>query len=299
MSELIKNRQKVLSFAVQLAVIFALLTVLYFPVMALLGRMYFRGPRYQHYSHGVLLPLVSLAYILKKRHLLWQTESEPSYLFGLLTIFFALMLRGWGIIAAVNFFERLSLVVLLAGIILFLMGRRMLKELLFPVGYLLLAFPLPLGLDLGVIRPLQRLTSAISAIWLEMMGVPLVREGNVLILPGINPPLFVDRACSGISALIALFTLALGFVFLVERRNWHKVIMVVATIPIAIGVNLVRVTLTGLLAYHQGAAAAKGFYHALSDLSLFALGLVLLLLLDLVLSKLGTGSARQAQAKSS
>jgi exosortase len=295
MSELISQRRRALSLAFQTAVILALVSALYLPVLALLGRMYFQEPRYQHYSHAVLLPVVSLAWVVKERRRLWGIKPEPCYFFGLSTIWAALMLRGGGIVLGVNLFDRLSLVVLLAGVVLFLLGRRMLRALLFPLGYLFLAFPLPLGLDLRIIRYLQKLTASICAIWLEMAGVPLVREGYVLKLPGIDPPLFIAEACSGISSLIALFTLAVGFVFLVERSTRHRVTLVAASVPVAIGVNLARAALTGFLAYHQGAEMALGLYHSLSDLVLFALGLVALLLLDVALTKTGAGG-RKAQA---
>ena len=112
---------------------------------------------------------------------------------------------------------------------------------------------------------------------IDLLGIPVFRQGNVIEVPGMK--LLVEEACSGIHSLYSLAALGTAFVFVFERRWWEKVVLVAATVPIAIFANVFRVSVTGVLATSVSTELAKGFFHEFSGILIFLMGLALFLLL--------------------
>jgi exosortase len=162
---------------------------------------------------------------------------------------------------------RVSLIGALAGSILFLWGPVHLRRLAFPLVLLLLAVPLPAVLLNQIAFPLQLLASRAGEAVVTAAGIPVLREGNVLILP--TTKLEVVQACSGIRSLASLLTLGLILGKLAEPRRWARIALVVLTIPVAIVANAARVAGTGLAASYVGPQAAEGFLHTFSGWLMF------------------------------
>jgi exosortase len=256
-----------------------LLVILYYPVLVLLVQDWIKLP---DFSHGFLVPLVSLYLVWGKREDL-ATPPRPAN-WGLLLLVFGLALLFFGRLAAEYFTQRLSILVVIAGIVLFLLGRDHLRTVAFPLAFLVLMIPLPSILLQKLTGPMQFLASVCAANSLEMLGIPVLREGNIIHLS--NTSLEVAEACSGIRSMISLFTLGVLFAYFTKKILWQRILLVLACLPITILVNAFRVSLTGVLAHYYGAAAAEGFFHEFSGYVLFMLAVVLFYGVSLLLSKL-------------
>jgi exosortase len=225
------------------------------------------------YSHGFFVPLFSGFVLWRERERWTKTKIQASN-FGFVLMFAAISLLLLGTLGAELFTTRFSLLVLLAGIILFLAGWKMLRALSFPLGYLFWMIPMPVIIYNQITFPLQLIASRMATSWLELANVPVLRDGNILIMS--NYSLEVVEACSGIRSLMTLTALAVAYGYLVSPRRWVRYVLAVLMVPIAIVTNAVRIMGAGLLARHYGPAAAEGFLHEFSGWAIFLVALVLM-----------------------
>jgi exosortase len=188
-----------------------------------------------------------------------------------------------GNLATEFFTMRFSLLVILGGIILFLLGKEFFKALLFPLVFLILMIPIPSVLMDRVTFPMQLFASKVAAGCLDLIGIPVLREGNIIQLA--NTSLEVVEACSGIRSLISLIALSVVFAYFSQSGTWKRVVLVLSTFPIAIIANAARVTGTGILAHHYGQTVAQGFFHGFSGWILFVVAFVCLFVLGALLSR--------------
>jgi exosortase len=245
--------------------------IVYGPVLRELAIAWWENP---DYSHGLLLPLVS-AYLIWKRKEEWKERPAMPSSFGLLVMLGALGLLFLGELGAEFFLTRVSLLAFLAGLVLFLLGWGHLRLAAFPLGILLLAIPLPAVIFYQLTFPLQLVASRLATTGLELAGVPVLRDGNLIMLPNIT--LEVVEACSGIRSLFTLLTLTILYGYFLESRVWLRVIMVLLTVPLAIFCNALRITGTGFLTQHVDPAAAENFFHTFSGWLIFLVALGTLL----------------------
>jgi exosortase len=271
-------------------VLVGLTVILYGPVLKTLIQNWWNNP---DYGHGFLVPLFAGYVVWRERETWTGKESRPST-FGLLVMVASVVLLIAGSLGAELFTSRFSLLLLLAGMILFLGGWRVLRSLSFPLAFLILMIPIPVIIYNQITFPLQLLASRFATFWLELAQVPVLREGNVLILP--NYSLEVVEACSGIRSLMTLLTLAIAYGYLVERRRWVRYALVILIVPIAIVSNAIRIMGTGVLTYHFGPKAAEGFFHEFSGWIIFLAALVLMFLCHWIFRKIGKGQERAVHA---
>jgi len=190
-----------------------------------------------------------------------------------------------GTLGAELFISRSSLLFLLGGMILFFAGWKMLRAVAFPLAFLLLMIPLPALIYNQVTFPLQLLASRLASNSLELLGIPVLREGNVLVLP--NYSLEVIEACSGIRSLMCLIALAVAYGFFVERRLWARIALVVLMVPIAVASNALRVVGAGVATYFWGPQWAEGFFHFFQGWLIFVSALACMLIVHWVLRRIG------------
>ena len=243
------------------------------------------------YSHGFFVPLFSGFILWRERERWMKIDIEPSN-FGLLVILAGVGLLFVGSLGAELFTSRFSLLVLLAGIVFYLAGWELLRAIAFPLAFLIFMIPLPAIIYNQITFPLQMIASRFAAFWLELVQVPVLRDGNVLILS--NYSLEVVEACSGIRSLISLISLAVIYGYFVEPRRWVRYLLVVLMVPIAIFSNAIRITGAGIMAHRYGAAGAEGFLHEFSGWLIFVIALVLLLTFHFVLRHVGKFPTRSA-----
>jgi exosortase len=271
-------------------VLISLIVILYAPILKALILGWWNDP---DYGHGFLVPVFAGYVLWRERDRWMKTEIKPSN-FGLLVMLGAVLILLGGSLGAELFTTRMSLLILIAGMILFLAGWKMLRAVSFPLAFLILMIPIPVIIYNQITFPLQLLASRFATFWLELAQVPVLREGNVLILP--NYSLEVVEACSGIRSLMTLLTLAIAYGYLVERRKWVRYALALLMVPIAIVSNAIRIMGTGILTFHFGPKAAEGFFHEFSGWIIFLAALVLMFVCHWILKHIGSGRERAAHA---
>jgi len=175
------------------------------------------------------------------------------------------------------FTSRLSFVILLTGLVWTFFGALLLRQVVFPILILLLAIPFPAIVFNQITFPLQLLASRMASMILPLLGVPVLQEGNVIELPVMK--LEVAEACSGIRSLMSLFTLAIFYGYFLERTTTRRVILALASIPIAVAANAIRIVGTGLCVQYWDPVKALGFFHEFSGWVMFVISLACLYLI--------------------
>ncbi len=227
------------------------------------------------YSHGFLVPLFSLFLVWDKRRQIAATPIVPTWS-GVPLVALGLVILIFGIYGVDLFTSRFSFVLLTAGLVWTFLGSAMLSQLAFPILILLLAIPFPAIIFNQITFPLQLLASRLASAALPLLGVPVLQEGNVIQLPVMK--LEVAEACSGIRSLMSLFTLSIFYGYFLERTTVRRVILALASIPIAVAANGVRIVGTGLCVQYWDPEKALGFFHEFSGWVMFVVSLACLYL---------------------
>jgi exosortase len=269
-------------------VLAALVVLLYAPVFGLMARQWWEDP---NWSHGFLVPAFS-GFVLWRERRRWLGTGKAGSWLGLAGLAGAVVLLVLGTLAAELFTTRFSFVLLLASLVVYLAGWRRLRAMAFPLGYLVLMIPWPGVIYAEVTLPLQFLASRWAAAGLAAVHIPVLREGNLLILS--NYTLEVAQACSGIRSLVSLVTVAAGYVYLAEKRTWMRGSLVALMVPIAVVSNAFRIFGTGVLTAEVSPRLAHGFFHEFSGWLIFVTAAVLMLAAHWILKRLAgwTGAIR-------
>lgn len=272
----------------------------YLGVLTRLGRFWWDD---ENYSHGLLIPFV-IGYILwTERDHLAAVAKRPRAFWGAAAVVSALLMLWVGTAGAELFTQRTSLVLLLAGVVVYFWGWRLLRAVFVPLFLLALAIPVPTIVFNKVAFPLQLFASR-CAVWaMRMFDIPVLREGNVIELYPLGSTttkkLEVVEACSGIRSLMTLVTLAVVFAYFTspsdeggtggrrfERfRTLRAVLIVLAAVPIAIITNAARVSGTGVLARYYGTEVADGFFHEFSGWVIYVVAFLLLFAFGWILDR--------------
>ena len=239
-----------------------------------------------NYSHGFLIIPLAVYLAWERRHRLKDSAAAPAG-FGLVIVAGSLALLLAGIYGSELFLTRIALVGTVAGSVLFLFGWRWLRVMTFPIAILLLMIPIPAIIFNQIAFPLQILASRFGETVMGAADVPVLREGNVLILA--NTTLEVAEACSGIRSLVSLFTLAIVLGYFSDRRMWVRLLIAVSSVPVAVITNGLRVAGTGIAAHQFGPAAAEGFFHEFSGWLVFVAAFLLMLLIQQTIARVAPG----------
>jgi exosortase len=254
------------------AIIAVLLCLLYYRVAIKLVYDWYTIP---DYSHGFLVPLFAAFLIWDKRKALSAIPIRQTWS-GILLVVFSIVVLILGVYGVELFTARMSFVLLLTGLVWTFFGWAMVRALQFPLFVLVLAIPFPAIVFNHITFPLQLMASRIASDILPVLGVPTLHEGNVIELPVMK--LEVAEACSGIRSLMSLFTLAVFYGYFLEKTTKRRVILALASIPIAVAANVVRIVGTGLCVQYWDPDKALGFFHEFSGLVMFVASLVCLYL---------------------
>ncbi|WP_348267880.1 exosortase/archaeosortase family protein [Edaphobacter paludis] len=270
------------------AIISALLVVIYYRIA---GKLIYDWYTIPDYSHGFLVPLFAGYLIWDKRESLSATPVRPTWS-GVSLIVFAIILLILGVYGVELFTTRMSFIFLMGGLIWTFFGGKMLRELRFPLLVLILAIPIPAIIFNHITFPLQLLASRIASDILPMLGVPVLQEGNVIQLPVMK--LEVAEACSGIRSLMSLFALAIFYGYFLERTTSRRTILALASIPIAVAANVVRIVGTGLCVQYWDPDKALGFFHEFSGWVMFVISLCCLYLVHRVMELILPATGKKA-----
>ncbi len=298
-------------FAISFAIAFAYATVL--------AKLFHDWWNDENYSHGLLIPFIIGYIIWSQREKLSRVATQSSVLLGGAAVVFGLFALWAGVAGAELYTQRLSLMVLLAGIVVYFWGFTLLRFLLVPFTLLFLALPIPAIVFNKIAFPLQLFASR-CAVWsMSMLGIPVLRQGNIIELKPLNSidtkKLEVVEACSGIRSLMTLMTLAVVFAyfshtppednqgpktrfgFLRSYWFWRSTIIVASAVPIAILTNAFRVSGTGVLAHYYGTEVADGFFHSFSGWAIYIVAFILLFGIGMILDRFKPASAEGEKAE--
>ncbi len=282
----------------------AALIFAYATVLAKLGHDWWTD---ENYSHGLLIPFVIGYFIWSERDRVARSNIRPATVWGLTAVVFALFALWAGTAGAELYMQRISLVLMLAGIVIYFWGFPVLRLMFVPLFLLLLAVPIPSIIFNKVAFPLQLFASR-CAVWaMTLFDIPVLRQGNVIELMPLGAretkKLEVVEACSGIRSLMTLLTLAVVFAYFTHPRDenggnsgngpnqsvlrslfqrlrsygfWRSTIIFCSAVPIAIFTNALRVSGTGVLARYYGTKVADGFFHSFSGWVIYIVAFLML-----------------------
>lgn len=268
----------------------------------------------ENYSHGLLIPFIIAYIVWSQRERFARAAQRPAMIMGLTAVLAALIALWAGTAGAELFMQRISLVLMLAGTVLYFWGFGLLRLLIVPLFLLLLAIPIPAIVFNKIAFPLQLFASR-CAVWAMMVfDIPVLRQGNVIeLMPRgaiETKKLEVVEACSGIRSLMTLVTLAVVFAYFTHSRGashprggnpsddskpqspsrtpsravsllksygfWRSAVILLSAIPIAIFTNALRVSGTGVLAHYYGTKVADGFFHSFSGWVIYIVAFLML-----------------------
>jgi len=282
-----RGQPRLQAFAVVL-ILAALLGAVYWKILGALVTQWRDDP---NYSHGFLVPLFCLYLVWQQRAAL-RTLSWRGSLVGIPVILTGIGLLLFGDLGAENFLMRSSLIVIVAGLILFHLGLQVFRALLFPLGFLFFMVPLPGVIFYAVTFPLQRLAAEQAAWTLDVLGIPVLLDGNIIHLAQLS--LGVTEACSGIRSMISLLAGAMAWAYLLLPGGWSMAVFAAATVPITIFANAARVVLTGLIGQHFGVEYASGFFHEFAGWAIFIFAFACLLGIHTLIRLVRRRSERRA-----
>jgi exosortase len=246
----------------------AVLIGLYAPVLSVWLEDLWNDP---NYSHVYIVPIISGFVIWQRRRALAVLPIQGSWR-GVPLILTGVAALIVGDIGAESFLMRSSLIVIIAGLVLFHLGPRMLRALAFPLGFFLFLVPMPAIFFYAMTARLQNLAAETGAWGLDVLGVPVLMDGNVIHLSRIT--LGVTEACSGIRSLITLVALGVAWAYLMLPKFWMRAVLVASVLPITIVSNAGRIVMTGLVGRWFGIEYAEGFFHFVSGWLVFVLALL-------------------------
>ncbi len=245
------------------------------------------------WSHALLVPVIGGYYLFQNRGRLMQLTSSVCW-WGLPIMLLGMVSYAFWIYPGRNdMFQGYSMIISLFGLVLFILGPRMMTVLWFPIWYLSFGVKVSQKLWEMIALKLQTIASASSTVLLNIIGMALDIEASVrgntidIFHHGIklHPPMNVAEACSGLRMLMAFLALGVAMAFLAPRAWWQRVIMVAMTLPIAVAVNVGRVTTLGFL-HVYAPEYAKGDFHIFVGLLMLIPAAGMFLLLGWVLDKL-------------
>ena len=255
----------------------ALIVALYFPTLQQIATICWND---EDYSHGLILPIISLYLIVTKRQELGASFGQSTDRTGAVTFSWtglALLIAGGltyllGSVSQLMFVNWASFFLSAIGALQLTLGTRTASAYLAPILLLFMAKPIPDSLVPKLFWPLQVLAAKISAWVLHVADVPVYLTGNIIEIPGMK--LMVEEACSGIRSMMALLTVAFIVMLIVPMSRLGMLFVFLISIATAIILNVVRVAATGVLAYFYDKDAASGFFHTFSGMVVFIVGLV-------------------------
>lgn len=236
-----------------------------------------------NYTHGFFVPLFTLYFVWEKWDKLKAMPVKGSLL-GLPLLLLGVAVKLWTLFYHSPFVSCSSMILVIAGAVLLAAGWGVFRETAVPIFFLILMMPLPTPIYNRIALPMRRFAAIVSTFVLHGLGVPILREGNTIVLA--QRTLEVAEACSGMRFLTGFIALGVAFAYLCRRPMWERVALVASSLPIAVLSNAVRVTVIALLAHWGYDSFVDGPPHSATAIVLFAFAAAALAIEYYVLSHL-------------
>ena len=226
------------------------------------------------YSHGILVPLIFGLLLYLERDRLRSLHDTPSF-WGIALTSAGVLCLATGTLSGLYYIQQVSILFLVAGIVAGYWGLNTLKATRFPILYLLFMIPLPYLVFNAIALPLQMLAAKGSAHLLELLQIPVYREGNIINLPHIS--LGIVKACSGIQSLVSLLAISVLLTRLGHLKGGTALLFALSAIPVAVVANMIRIAGAGILG-SMNPDLAEGFFHLFSGWVVFLFAFLFLIL---------------------
>lgn len=236
-----------------------------------------------NHSHGPFVPLAALYLVwrVRKRLARLPTVESPA---GLILIGLALVLHALGVRSELLRLSMLSFILFLYGLVYFMAGREWFKALLFPIGFLIFAFPFPIYIE-TVTFPLKLFVAKAAVGVMDQLGMSVYREGTIIHLPKVS--MGVEDACSGLRSLVLVAGVSAFYAYVFFQRPLKRLAFFSLALPIAVIANLVRVLATALTGYYFGSGQILDFTHDAAGMLVLAVAGASLVIADVLLTRVG------------
>jgi len=258
------------------------------------------------WSHGFIIPLFSLYYLYLQRHRMPLGLKDPgvtSRLAGVGLLLVAFTVYMYCTVVRIEYPKCIALIVTVMGIVLMTCGWPWTRWSWFAVAFLLFAMPLPERLYVQLTMPLRFIAAQVSATVLSLLpDMEAEARGTVVdyIYQGhMGSPIDIERACSGIRLLMTMMALGVAMAFVSERPLWHRLVMILCCVPIAVFCNIIRVTITGFMVVLGRDDLARGFWHTMLGLGMLFIAFSLYGGISYVLSHLMVEHEGEHETKTS
>jgi exosortase len=263
-----------------ITVVAALLVACYAPVLRALLVQWYDDP---DMGHGAFVPIIAGYIAWGQRDKLAGVAPQPN-LWGLALVIWGGFQLYIATLGAELFLARTAIVFSIIGAVLLLGGTRYARTFAFPLFLLFFMVPIPAVIYNQITFPLQLLASQVAEYAITGIGIPVIREGNILELAAQR--LNVVEACSGIRSLLTLTFMSLVYGYFAEKKSWIRVALFFSTIPIAIAANAGRVTITGIIADYKP-ELAEGLFHEAQGWVIFMMAFAMLVAVHQIFIRIG------------
>lgn len=235
------------------------------------------------YSHGYLVPVFALYLLWQRRGCLNGQAGRGNWLgVGLLAL--AVGLRLAGAYCRFDYLDQISLLPACGGLFFLAGGWSALSWAWPAIAFLAFMVPLPHSVSVALSAPMQSFATNVSTFCLQVVGLPAIAEGNVILLNDIE--LGIVEACSGLRMLVVFFALSTAVAMLITRPIWEKFLIAASAVPIALASNVLRITITGVCYEFFGNHFGGALFHDVAGWLMMPLGLMFLGLELWILRKL-------------
>ena len=272
----LKMAPRAAAIALTAAVLF---TVAYWPALTVLVEKWLASEEYMH----AFLVVPIIVYMVWQRRDTLSAAPRQGWTAGLLLLVAATPFYFFTLLAQVHSLLFMAMVLTILGVITYLGGLAAVKVLVMPLFLLLLLIPVPEQLLIQITFPLQLKVSQLSEVVINLFGVPLFREGNIMTIP--DKRFEVVEACSGMRSMMTLITLAVIVGYFTLERLPSRLVLLAASVPTAIIMNVIRVVVMILLFHFYRLDLSQGLLHTLLGMGLFGFALALFFLIQAVLAR--------------
>jgi len=228
--------------------------------------------RDSYYTHGILIPFVTIFFIWQKKDELALIEKAKS-VWGLPLVVIGMMMHLFASLMRVYFISGFSMLVVLVGLILFFYGEKVFRKIIFPILFLTFMIPVPLVVITNISFKMKIFAAKIATMILNNSGIPAIREGSLIRMR--HAQVVVDDVCSGLRSLISLMALGSIFAYWMKSTMTKRTVLFLTTIPIAIITNVFRVVFLSSVAEIWGVEYAGGWMHDVTGYLIFGFAFLL------------------------
>jgi len=226
-----------------------------------------------YYSHGILIPLISVLLIWQKRDALKNTKVKSS-LWGMKLFILGVVIHLLSLLFRVYFTSGFSMIIVLAGFVLCFYGKNVLQVILFPIIFLVFMVPLPVVTLINISFQLKLLSAHMATMMLNVINMHAVQQGSYILTE--HASVLVEDVCSGLRSLVALMALGALFAYWLRAGKVKKTVLFLSSIPIALITNMLRIMFLAIVSEFWGTKYVPGLVEDLAGLSVFLLAFLLL-----------------------